>query len=91
MITALRSLETIAEQEDEADGIGWRYRDLPLLYQNMIYEEWQRTQEIESESQWFGLDPNTTNVFWCKNILVSLMLQQEDGSGGGMEIAVPVF
>lgn len=88
---ALRSLQTMAEQGSEPDGVGWHLRDLPLLYRNWIQDEWQRTVELESKPQSPVLDVSTTDVLWANTILVSVMLQQEDGSGGGVEFVVPAF
>ena len=80
-----------AEQGSEPDALGWHLCDLPLLYRNVVEEEWERTVELESETRPPSLDPNRTDVLWTKGILVSVMLQQEDGSGGGVEIVVPAF
>jgi hypothetical protein len=91
LTSALRSLEMAAEQGSEPDALGWHLCDLPLLYRNVVEEEWERTVELESETRPPSLDPNRTDVLWTKGILVSVMLQQEDGSGGGVEIVVPAF
>jgi hypothetical protein len=91
LTSALRSLEAIAEQRSEADGVGWHLRDLPLLYRNWIAEEWQRTVALDPKPESPDLDVNTTDVLWVKTILVSIDLQQPDGSGGGVEIVVPAF
>ncbi|UCC67979.1 MAG: hypothetical protein JSV79_12845 [Armatimonadota bacterium] len=87
----LRSLEDAFGHGNEADGIGWHLRDLPLLYRNWMQEEWQRTVEMQSEASPRSLDPSQADVLWVKAILVSVMLQHEDGSGGGVEIVVPAF
>ena len=88
---ALRSLEAMARQGNEADGVGWHFHDLPLLYRNWIEEEWQRTVELESGAQPPSIRTDGTDVFWAKAILVSIMSQEESGGGRGVEIAVPAF
>jgi hypothetical protein len=87
----LRLLNEAARQGTEPDAVGWRLSDLPLLYRNWVENEWQQTAEEKSGGGPPHLDPARTNVLWTRAILVSVVLLQPDGSGGGTEITVPTF
>jgi hypothetical protein len=88
---ALQSLDAMPGHTSEANGVGWRFRDLPLLYRNWIEEEWERTLVHAPQGQLPALDPHTADVLWVRSIFVSVDLQHDDGSGGGVEFSVPAF
>ena len=86
----LSSLEGGPAQEGR-DWIGWLFSDLPLLYRNLIRDEWKRTYQARYGKSLHPLEPDHTFVFWTKSIRVSINLQLDDGSGGGSEFVLPAL
>lgn len=77
--------------DDQATWVGWRLRDLPLLYRTSIEQEWERTHKVFHQRASRALDPEHTFVLWTKAVLVSVVLMRLDGSGGGSEFPLPAF
>jgi len=73
-----------------SDWLGWPLSDLPLLYRNQIQDAWQRLHKAKGmESP--PLPSEQTVVIWTRALLLSVEAQAEDGSGGGIEIVLPVL
>jgi len=94
-------LSSLYEGRDVANWIGWSFSDLPLLYHNIIKEQWPRAYKTWAEEECGRvldasmrgpappLDPSTW-VLWTKALSVCVESQHSDG-GGGVEILLPVF
>ncbi len=93
----LRSDLSGGSAAQDGDWIGWSLSDLPLLYQNLIKEEWPPAykswirQECGSVFESLSrevppLHPDSVWVLWTKAVLVSVELQQQSGGGGGVEL-----
>ncbi len=71
--------------------IGWRFSDLPLLYRNMVQDEWARSCKLSDAALPASLKPDETYVLWVKCVLVSVGAMASDGSGRGGEYPVPAL
>lgn len=71
--------------------IGWRFSDLPLLYQNSIRTEWERAHRAARGHDAPAFDAQRTFVLWTQAIKVSIALLDADGGGQGYEFAFPVL
>lgn len=77
--------------ENRKHWIGWRFSDLPLLYRNMVQDEWARSYRHPDGAAATPLEPDETYVLWVKCVLVSVGAMASDGSGRGGEYPVPAL
>jgi hypothetical protein len=81
-------LPKLQEVPSETVWIGWRYADLPRLYQELVTDALQRAYHEEPAP---ALDPAHTFVIWTKAVVVSPTLLGPNGSGAGMEARFPAL
>lgn len=77
--------------QDSKQWIGWRFSDLPLLYQNSIDTEWEHAHTTARGHDAPAFDAQRTFVLWTQAIKVSITLLDENGGGQGYEFAVPAL
>jgi len=73
-------LPKLQELPPAAYWVGWRYADLPRLYQDLAADGWQQTVRLHHNTDAPALDLERTFVIWTKAILVAAAVRT--GSGG---------
>jgi len=69
--------------------IGWRFRDMPLMYRSWISEGWEERQR--GAKQLFPLDADRTLVIWTKGIWVGVELRWDDSCDPGSSFIFPAL
>jgi hypothetical protein len=84
----------LRELDGDPDGdgwLGWRFSDLPLMYREMVDEQWTTDLGAPADRQPLSLNPDATFVIWIKTICVSIELTGQGGGGYGSSCYVPAL
>jgi hypothetical protein len=84
-------LPRLGELPPDSYWVGWRYSDLPMLYQDLVADGWQVSFRLHQNADAPPLDPDHTFVLWTKAVLVSLCAASGQGGGASAEFCLPAL